>query len=171
MFVMCTGLLLVIRVSRRPQPHFAYSHVTVRQEQRASCIYSVFISVPMHKNSPAAAYVQTFPLSFRTCPVFTKLSSLTHLLLRNYSKSGRDNVAIVISWISQHQHHTLSFLRLKRWDSITCCRDFSILRSRVFAGEPASGMTPSTPITALHPFPPLFLCTSLLRVLGAQGQI
>lgn len=144
---------------RRPQPHFAYSHVTVRQEQRASCIYSVFISVPMHKNSPAAAYVQTcfFPLSLRTClSAFTELPSLTHLLLRNYSKSGRDNVAVVISCISQHQHHTFSFLRLKRWDSITCCQDSSILRSRVFAGEPASRMTPlpppSSPSTPFHPF-------------------
>lgn len=112
----------------------------------------------MHKNSPAAAYVQTcfFPFSLCTClSAFTELPSLTHLLLQNYSKSGRDNVAVVISCISQHQHHTFSFLLLKRWDSITCCWDFSILRSRVFAGEPASRMTlppppPSSPSTPFH---------------------
>lgn len=81
MFVTCTGLLLVIRVSRRPPLHSAYSRVTVRRKQLASCIYSVFISVPTHENSPAACGIRSSMFCFAVEPFVMFASASISLIV------------------------------------------------------------------------------------------
>lgn len=146
----------MIRVSRRPQLHFAYSHVTVRQEQLASCIYSVFMCVPTHNKTALQRHTfRHVPSRSRPVRHVCQLLYFTHLLLCFYCKSGRDNVAVVISCVSRHHivveevgfdHVPLGFLRLAFQ---FFCRGTSLW----------SPPPPPTPTSLLHPpFPALCCC-------------
>lgn len=95
-------LMLVIKVSSPPQLHLTYSQATGRHEQLALCIYSIFVSYPTRRNSPAALYAQIVPSGSRHVPATQSsvalgtialhvcrqsLSSPTNLLSHSHSRS------------------------------------------------------------------------------------
>lgn len=115
-------------------------------------LFSIYLRSDTQKTALQRHTFKHVPSRSRPARRVCQLLCLTHLLLWNYCKSGRDSVAVVIPCVSQH-HTVWSFFWPKRWDSITCCWDFSVFWSQYLAWPLCPLPPPSPPL-----FPALCCC-------------